>query len=104
MKFDFDDFLIVPKEVTTIDSRKQVDPFTNDGYLPIFTAPMDTVVNETNMSFFHNNKINVVLPRTVPNRETMSTSKNCFVSVGLDEFIDLFIDNTVEITNTKYFS
>ena len=102
MKFDFDDFLIVPKIVTGIDSRKQVNPFIANGYLPIFTAPMDTVVNDINMKFFHDNKINVVLPRTVPGRETMSTSENCFVSFGLDEFINLFLDNTVEITNTKY--
>jgi len=102
MKFDFDDILIVPNVVTGINSRKDVNPFTANGYLPIFTAPMDTVVNDINMKFFHDNKIKVVLPRTVSNRETMSTSENCFVSFGLDEFIDKFLISDIKLSEPRY--
>lgn len=72
-KFDFDDILITPEIQTTIKSRyADVNPYythqmsSNVGRLPLFTAPMDTVVSVKNMFLFQNNKINVVLSRTEP--------------------------------------
>lgn len=62
MMLDFNDLLIVPKELTDINSRSTVDPFKN-GMLPIFTAPMDTVVSPDNAIKFHKHKINICLPR-----------------------------------------
>jgi IMP dehydrogenase/GMP reductase len=62
-QFDFDDILIVPKVNTDITSRykdiKLPDTF------PLFTAPMDTVVNLTNLQTFIDAGINVALPRTL---------------------------------------
>jgi hypothetical protein len=63
IKFDFDDILLTPEIITTIDSRGDVNPFLDNGFLPIFTAPMDSVVDGTNYIKFINEKINVVLPR-----------------------------------------
>lgn len=102
MKFDFDDILIVPNEISFIDSRKEINPFNENGYLPIFTAPMDTVVNELNMNIFHENKINVVLPRTISNRCSLDTNEHCFVSYGLDEFISIFLDKNKILYGTHY--
>ena len=48
MKFDFDDILIQPAAISRIESRKQVDVFYDNGYLPLFTAPMDTVICSEN--------------------------------------------------------
>ncbi len=62
-KFDFDDILIVPAVTSEITSRYK-DIILPD-ILPLFTAPMDTVVNLENIDHFINNKINVVLPRTI---------------------------------------
>lgn len=64
IKFDFDDILIVPNITTDITSRyKDIDlPFK----LPIFTAPMDTVVDLDNMNEFTARGVNVCLPRTLP--------------------------------------
>ena len=55
MKFDFDDILIQPAAISRIESRKQVDVFYEDGYLPLFTAPMDTVIDDRNYSRFQKN-------------------------------------------------
>ena len=63
MKFDFDDILIQPAAISRIESRKQVDVFYEDGYLPLFTAPMDTVIDDRNYTLFQSAGIKVVRPR-----------------------------------------
>lgn len=63
---DFNDLLIVPKEMTDINTRSAINPFRNKK-LPLITAPMDTVVSNENVSIFLDNKINVCQPRCVKN-------------------------------------
>jgi IMP dehydrogenase/GMP reductase len=65
VKLDFNDLLIVPKKMTDINTRSVIDPFTIGDMLPLFTAPMDTVVSENNMRVFNDNKIMVCAPRCV---------------------------------------
>jgi IMP dehydrogenase/GMP reductase len=91
-QFDFDDILIVPKSVTDITSRYK--DITLPYKLPLFTAPMDTVVNLDNMNIFKQNKINITLPRTIQYEKFLvreilnnkTTDDNVFVSMG---FADL---------------
>ena len=56
MKFDFDDVLIQPAAISSIESRKIIDIYDDNGNLPLFTAPMDTVINYENMKYFRQNK------------------------------------------------
>lgn len=90
-KVDFSDILIQPAEKTSITSRKQINPFDKKGFLPIFTAPMDTVVDEENHRLFLENKINICFPRQKVYRESYSPS--FFYSLSLDEFIKEYTEN-----------
>jgi GMP reductase len=79
VKFDFDDVLIKPKDLTSIESRyKDVNPFYDNRWLPLFTAPMDSVVNHHNAYKYQKNGINVVLPRTVNKKGTMISVFNSY--------------------------
>ena len=85
-KFDWNDISIVPDCISSISSRKEVNPFYNNK-LPLFTAPMDTVIDHSNSKEFENCGINVCLPRNVKYSELKND--NYFYSYGLDEIIEL---------------
>lgn len=94
MKFDFDDILIQPAEISKIETRKQVNVFYEDKYLPLFTAPMDTVIDNRNYQLFQYAGIRVVRPRTAPSfGVNLSSDFNNFLSFGKEEFREIFLDN-----------
>jgi IMP dehydrogenase/GMP reductase len=86
MKFDFEDLTIVPAVISDISSRSEI----NLEYLPLFVAPMDTVVNSENVSKFTNAHFQVCMPRgeAVPD----DLNDLVFHSFGLDEIINM-LDN-----------
>jgi IMP dehydrogenase/GMP reductase len=86
-KFDWNDITIIPDTLSTIASRSEINPLKN-GKLPIFTAPMDMVIDENNISEFELNNINICLPRNV--KYDINKSINHFYSYGLDEIIEMF--------------
>lgn len=96
MKLDFDDILIKPSAKTNINSRKVINITDYGGMLPLFTAPMDTVVNRENADLFINNGIRAVLPRNSNNSGEFSTSEHLWFSYGLREFEETFLSNTVD--------
>lgn len=61
-KFDFNDILIVPAKTSKIGTRKSINPH-HDGFLPLITAPMDTVINSSNEAIFHEKRIIPCQPR-----------------------------------------
>jgi len=97
-KFDWNDITIVPAPLSDISSRKEVNPYLTDNTLPLFTAPMDMVVDENNANIFIENKINVCLPRNIKYNSTDlensgSTNPNYFYSYALDEIIEILQNN-----------
>jgi GMP reductase len=86
-KFDWNDITIVPEILSIISSRSEIDIF-RDGKLPLFTAPMDTVIDANNITEFEKNNINICLPRNVKYDDLKNN--DYFYSYGLDEIIELF--------------
>ena len=105
MKFDFDDILIKPAVLTSINSRSEIDVTDLDNMLPLFTAPMDTVVSEENASYFINNGIRAILPRKQDvDSSYVSTDENCWFAYGLMEFRDVFLLNTPDNREAKMYA
>lgn len=104
-KFDFNDILIMPDIKTDINSR--YNDVILQGNLPLFTAPMDSVVDLNNVHKFLNNKINVTLPRTISyddfldyinkNSKIKKDLSGVFVSFGLDEITTYYKNNFKDI-------
>lgn len=100
-KFDFDDISVVPEIISKINSRKDVNPYIriyDMDYLPLMTAPMDTVLNIDNFDRFIDNKILTCLPRGI---NVHSYYEHIFSSISLDEAYHLLDEDFVG-TETYY--
>ena len=94
-KLDFNDLLIVAKQTTRIQSRKEIFIWDSMGKLPLFTAPMDTVVSTENEKLFKDLGVNVCLPRGVEGED------DSFVSYSLNDFKEIIIKKELPSINGK---
>ena len=103
-KLSYDDISIVPEYITNINSRSECNIYDNNEMLPIFAAPMDTVICERNIIDFIKNKINVVIPRDIKNLNNIITNDliyriklglqyNCFIAISMTEAMEIFVSN-----------
>lgn len=103
MLFDFDDLLIEPAIHTEINSRSQVDPYDRMQMLPLFTAPMDTVISSENSKLFRDQKIYTISPRrNYYHSDHISSDPHHWVSYGLEDFKNLFISKMVHGSSKIY--
>lgn len=94
VQYALDDISIIPAVISPIRSRKECDPFYDYKKLPIFTAPMASVVSPTNFYQWPKNGITPIMPRNVDIQTRCSYTHNghwCAYSVS--EFKDYFIDH-----------
>lgn len=94
MLYSLRDINIIPSILTDIESRTEVNPFTNSiegkaGFFPIIAAPMSCVLDENNWKLFHKNNISCVIPRTVSYDKRLELSKSVFTAFSLKESEDL---------------
>jgi hypothetical protein len=61
--------------------------------LPIFTSPVDSIVNESNVKTWIDNGIRPVLPKTLDINFRLESSKYIFTAFTLKEVQDLFINS-----------
>ena len=94
IKYCYKDLSIVPCEMTSLESRKNVNPFINNGMLPIFASPMYSVTNKNNVQMWKDNKITPIVPRTVMwNDRYDFLMASEWVAYSQKEFNNIFIDN-----------
>lgn len=94
-QYGFNDIWIKPAVISNIEHRAECNPYIEDKILPLFTAPMNSVINEENYKIFQENGINTIIPRGVDYNIRYKLSTKTFIAVGLDEFIK-FIDQYKE--------
>lgn len=87
MKYGLNDICIIPATVSSIEHRSECNPYTTNNMLPLFTAPMNSIIDENNYQIFLDNKINTIIPRGVDFNTRWELSNKTFVAVGLDEFV-----------------
>ena len=73
--YTYKDLTIVPTCISVVEHRAECSPYDNDEMLPLFTAPMDTVVNKDNFDLFESEGIHAILPRTEPIDDRLNFSK-----------------------------
>ena len=96
--YTYEDVTIIPNVISDVEHRAECIPFDDNGMLPLFTAPMDTVVNEKNFSLFEENHINAILPRTENLITRVDYSmKNHWAAYSLCEFEHVFCDESKKI-------
>lgn len=95
IRYGYNDIMIRPCAVSNIEHRSQCNPFIGKvtypteeyNMLPIFAAPMSTVVDLDNYDTFYKNHIYAIIPRNI----TWELRKTCidngdWVAVSLKEF------------------
>lgn len=97
MKLDLDDFLIKPAIITAINSRQEINPCYNNGKLPLITAPMDTVIDESSIEVFSKH-FNICLPR----KNDLSVSYDHFYSYGYEDFEEVFSKLEIPLDKKAY--
>ena len=105
IKFDFDDILIHPAMKSRINSRKTVNVLDENGMLPLFTAPMDTVTDSDHRKIFNENLIYPIIPRTQTKLLSAEECRklNSWVAISLDHFETLFLKGNFNKSSAKYF-
>lgn len=89
----FNDICIVPSIISRVEHRGQCKSYDDYGMLPLFTAPMSSVVNESNWQEFIKNKINTIIPRNVDLDIRITLHHQCWIALSLSEAEELFINN-----------
>ena len=86
MLLTFNDICLVPSVISNIEHRSECSPYLEDGMLPLFTAPMSSVINQDNWEIFKGNKINTIIPRSVDWETRLDLSDKTFIAISLSEF------------------
>ena len=94
--YSLQDISIMPACVTEINHRAQCNPYNDNNKLPIFVAPMSSVIDLNNAKIFEFNKLNVVIPRTIDLEDRLNVCEEYFIAVGLNEF-----ENTILTLNLE---
>lgn len=86
MLYNLDEICLIPAKTTDIEHRHQVFIYDENNKLPIFTAPMHSVINIENREVFEDAGINTIIPRTINWNERYNYIKHGkWTAVGFKE-------------------
>ena len=95
--YSYNDVMIEPAVLSEINSRSECNPFKSC-MLPIFTAPMSTVVDEKNYRIFKKNGIIPIMPRNISLETRYDIAiKGNWAAFSLKEFKELFCNKEKHI-------
>ena len=102
MKYSYNDIMVVPAILSSIQHRAECNPYYKNGMLPLFTAPMDSVVGKENFDLFEKHGIIPILPRTEELEDRLDYAfKGKWAAFSLQEFEKWFTDETASKTDIK---
>lgn len=90
--YGYNDISIVPSDISNISHRGEVNPYYSNNKLPIFTAPMSSIITPKSINKY--SKINVVIPRSFSLEDRM-----CWLSLGY--FVSFSLSEVENIIKTK---
>ena len=99
MLYGLNDVTIIPARTTSVEHRGDCNP-TYCGYLPLFTAPMASVINDKNWELYKKLNIHTIIPRTIGYDKRLRLCESTFVAMGLEE-LNEFI-NEFKLNGTVY--
>ncbi len=100
--YSYNDLTIIPEVISNVSSRSECNCREDNDFLPIFTAPMASVVNEKNIDIFYENGINAIIPRNIDLEiRKKYMNEEHWVALSLKEFEDLFINNYLDRVGTS---
>ena len=95
VKCDFNDISLIPDIKSSINTRKECDIYI-DGNLPLYTAPMDTIISNENIEEFLKNRIIPCVSRNIQINDKIHRSLY-FKAFGLNEIEKQFQSNECSI-------
>lgn len=96
----YNDITIVPAAISHISSRKECNPFYQDGMLPLFAAPMDSVVCLENYDTYIKNSITPILPRNIDFGTRIGYAvSGKWAAFSLGEFVEHFTKRENKLDN-----
>lgn len=102
--YSYNDIMIEPSVLSDIKTRKECNPYIDKDskMLPIFTAPMSTVVDTLNYNYFEECGIYSILPRNIDLVTRINYAKSGkWAAFSLNEFMELCCNEYDSIhTNT----
>ena len=92
IKYSYNDISLVPSKVSDVSHRSECDPFVDHEFiLPLFTAPMSSVVSLENYESFMEQGIIPILPRNIDYQSRLEHSTSgSWAAFSLQEFKDTF--------------
>lgn len=86
MLYSLDEICLIPTSLSGVESRGDVNVFTNKNRYPLFAAPMSCIIDENNYEEFEENGINTIIPRSVNwNERMILLHQGKWVAVGFKE-------------------